>query len=37
MEKLRNQLGQMTRRYWRPVHAKNGPIGFHYKLFFGLR
>jgi hypothetical protein len=30
-EKLRNQLGQMTGRYW------NRPVGFHYELFFRLR
>jgi hypothetical protein len=35
-EKLRNQLVQRTRRYRRPVQAKNGPIGFHCKVFFGL-
>jgi hypothetical protein len=32
--KQMNQLSQRTRRYRRPMKAKNGPIGFYYKLFF---
>jgi hypothetical protein len=35
-ERQRNQLGQRTRRYRRLMCAKNGPMGFHYKLFFRL-
>jgi hypothetical protein len=35
-EKQRKQLGQITRRYRRLVRAKNGPMGFHYELFFRL-
>jgi hypothetical protein len=35
-EKQRHQLGQRTRRYRRPAHAKNGPIKFHQELFFRL-
>jgi hypothetical protein len=33
-EKERNQIGQRLRRYRRPVHTKNEPIGFHYELLF---